>query len=173
MFTKILSIALLCSASINATVYTCINQSGFDFGIGTNELDLVIKGNICYLSMDNNYKAYRVSVGPNIEYRLINTPHFKMYGMCGAFFEYGNYSSAYLTSSGNHARQETLYGFNVLALRPEVIISPKISIYSNITFVKYESGSEVGNNIWLISFLSSSALESKDAIPEIGIKIYF
>lgn len=173
MFTKILSIALFSWASINAAVYTCINQSGFDFGIGNNKIDLVIKGNVCYLSMDNNYKAYSVSVGPNVEYRFINTPHFKLYGMCGAFFEYGNYSSGYLTSLGFIAGQRTLYGINVFALRPEAIISPKVSLYSNVTFIKYESGSDVGNNIWVFGFISSSALENKDAIPEIGIKIYF
>jgi hypothetical protein len=173
MFMKILSIVLLSWVSINATVYTCINQSGLDFGIGTNTIDLVIKGNFCYLSMDDNFKAYSVRVGPNIEYKVINTLHFKMFGMCGAFFEYGNYSSAYLTSSGIHPRQETLYGFDVLALRPEATISQKVSLYSNITFVKYESGSEVGNSKWIFSFISSSALENNDAIPEIGIKIYF
>lgn len=173
MSARMLFTALIFWAPINATVYTCINQSGLDLGIGNNTIDLVIKGNFCYLSMDNNYKAYRIFVGPNIEYRLLNTPHFKMYGMCGAFIDYGNFSSAYLSAMGIHSRQETLYGFNVCALRPEVIISPKISLYSTITFVKYESGSETGAFTWIVSFISSSALENKDAIPEIGIKIYF
>ena len=173
MVTRILSIALLSWASVNATVYTCINQSGLDFGIGNNAIDLVIKGNFCYLSMDYNYKAYRVSVGPNLEYRLINSPPFKMYVMSGSFIEYGNYYSAYLASLGNQTRQETLYGFNVLALRPEAIISPKVSLYSTITFIKYESGSEAGSKVWMFNFLSSSSLENRDGIPEIGIKIYF
>jgi hypothetical protein len=173
MVTKTLSIALLCWGSINATIYTCINQSGFDIGIGNNVIDAVIKGNFCYLSMDYNYKAYRVSVGPNLEYRLINTPSFKMYVMSGAFIEYGNYYSAYLASLGNQTRQETLYGFTVLALRPEAIISPKVSLYSNVTCIKYETGSEVGSRIWMFNFFSSSALENRDGIPEIGIKIYF
>jgi hypothetical protein len=173
MFLKISVVFLFFCASIDARIFTCINQSGFDVGIGNNTIDAVINGNFCYLSMDNNFKGYAASFGLNIERRVVNIPYFKMYGMCGAFVEYGNTSSALLSSLGNNPGQEAVFGFTVLALRPEAVISPRISIYSNITLIKYETATQLGNNVWIFGFISSSTFLNNDAVPEIGIKFYF
>jgi hypothetical protein len=174
MSTKTLSmIALLC-ISVNATVFTCINQSGLEIGAGNSMVDFVLKGNFCYLSMDNDYRAYRIIVSPNIECRLVTVPHFKLYGMSGIFADYGNFYPGYANAEGaSITRQEILYGINVLVLRPEVTLFPKIALYANLPIVKVEAGSEVGNTIWIFSLISSSSLENQDAIPEIGIKYYF
>jgi hypothetical protein len=173
MFTKIFIIIALSFASIDAMIYACINQSGFDAGVGNNTVDAVINGNFCYVSMDNDYTAYAVNFGLNIERKLLEIPHFKMYGMCGAFIEYGAVDFAYLSSIGKSVGRQALFGLNVLALRPEAMITPRISIYSDISLVKYEISTEMGNHIWIVGFLSSSALGMRDAVPHIGLKFYF
>jgi hypothetical protein len=173
MLKKLCTILLLGFSPLSAEIFACLNQSGFDLGFGNRTIDLVAQGNFCYESMDNNFKAYAARFGLNVEHRLVTIPYFKMFGMFGAFIEYENSSSALLSTIGNNAAQQAVFGFNVLVLRPEAIISPKISLYANITLVKYESGTAIGNNVWTFSFLSSSILENRDAVPEIGLKFYF
>jgi hypothetical protein len=53
------------------------------------------------------------------------------------------------------------------------MISQRVSVYSNISLVKYEIGTEMGKNVWLFGFPSTSPLGIRDAVPQLGIKFYF
>lgn len=173
MIVKTIAAVLLSCASIHAMMYACINQSGFDVGAGNMTVDLVANGNFCYIAMDNDYTSYAVNLGLNIERKLVAAGHFKLYGMCGAFLEYDHVSLAYVSPANSDAQRQVMAGLNVLCLRPEVVITPRISLYCNLALIKYEASTETGYNVWIVSFLSSSTLQNKDAVPQIGFKFYF
>jgi hypothetical protein len=173
MFFKAVFVLLLCASTTEAVFLACINQSGFELGVGNTTVDGILKGNFAYMAMDNNYKAYAVDIGLDIERKIVAFPQFKLYGMCGVFFEYSRVSLSYLSAMQSGEGERGVFGFDIIALRPEAIITPNISVYMNIALVKYELGTEIGTSVWIIGLPSNSLLSSGSALPQIGLKFYF
>jgi len=178
MFKKILLITCFAVVSINADMFTGINDKGFDFGFGTDKINVVFQGEFWYLAADANFTAWTLSLSPNIEYCLFRTARFKLYGMSGIYVIYGRYSQAYLDLGyfGDiySDLQEITTGANLLILRPEALISKNVSIYADIPIFQVERGTQAGQIIWLIGGLpdGSGYLGSTSPIA-IGIKFYF
>jgi len=172
------SAIVLSVTPIDAKFYFGINQKGLDAGVGVldNKIDLILKGNFCYYSADTFSKALAVSGCMMLAYRFFYTQGFKIYVASGPYLKYGFYSAGYLSfgqfTDISDPRREILWGWNVLSLRPEAIISKRVSAYLHIPLVLYHFGSQAGNGNLLINFISSDGIGLNDGMPEIGIKIY-
>jgi hypothetical protein len=178
MFKKILFATCFAAASINAATFLGITDKGIDFGFGTDKLHVVIEGEFWYVAADQNYSAWTLSLSPNLEYRLLRTNRFQLYGMSGVYLIGGWYTPAYLDLDyfGDiyNDSEPITAGANIFVLRPEAILSRTISLYASIPILQVERGTQAGQIIWIVGGLpdGSGYLGSSSPIA-IGMKIYF
>jgi hypothetical protein len=178
MLKKMLFATFFTAASINAATFLGIDDKGIDFGFGTGKVDFVIQGEFWYLAADQNYSAWTLSLSPNIEYRLLRTELFRLYGMSGVYVICGWYTPAYLNLDyfGDiyNDFQPIIAGANFFVLRPEAMLTRTISIYADIPILQVERGNQAGQIIWIVGGIpdGSGYLGSSSPIA-IGMKIYF
>lgn len=160
----------------HAEMYAGVTQKGLEVGIGNEKIDVFMQGNFCYLSADTTFSAWNITLSPNVEYRFFHRPHFKLYASCGVFCRYARYAPAYLSFNSltdvHDDRHEILVGINILSLRPEVMLFDRISLYAHLPVVRFELGTQIGNNILMINGVANS-MGYDDGVPGIGIKLYF
>ncbi len=178
MLKKMIFATCFAAVSLNAATFLGINDKGIDFGFGNDKIHGVIEGEFWYVAADQNYTAWTLSLSPNVEYRLLCTERFKLYGMSGVYLICGWYTPAYLDldyfGDIHNDYEPITAGANLFVLRPEAILSRTISIYADIPILQVERGTQAGQIIWIVGGLpdGSGYLGSSSPIA-IGMKIYF
>jgi len=161
---------------LHAGAFLCVNQKGFDFGVGNERFDLMLQGDFSYMSADSTFHAWAIELAPAIEYRIFHTQHMKLYAACGVYFKDALFwpatGQADLSSDYRSSQRDIQIGLNILMLRPEAIINSRLSAYATIPVIRYVIGTQSGNYL-LLSAFSSGVLGTDAGVPGIGLKFYF